>query len=116
MPRSVARDMRTAREVLGSWAVDNYLGGRGLNHISVIRKADVMYELSDWGRPLAPREFNNREKLITQLPHGLVRVLRSRARAQGVSLNVLIDRLLHEAVALPSRHEAERVVVGAAFD
>ncbi len=75
-----------------------------------------MYELSDWGRPLAAREFGNRERLTTQLPHGLLRVLRSRAQAQGVSLNVLIDRLLHEAVALPSRHEAERAVVGGAFD
>jgi len=74
-----------------------------------------MYELSDWGRPLAPQEFSNREKLTTHLPPGLVRVLRSRARAQGVSLNMLIDRLLHEAIALPSRHEAERAVVGA-FD
>ncbi|MEE9298485.1 MAG: hypothetical protein V3V29_05560 [Acidimicrobiia bacterium] len=84
-----------------------------LNHKSVIWKAEVMYELSDWGQPVAPSEFASRERLITQLPHGLVRVLRSRARAQGVSLNVLIDRLLHEALAMPSHHQQ---TVGAAFD
>ena len=51
-----------------------------------------MYELSDWGSPEAPPEFTNREKLVTQLPHSLVRVLRSRARVQGISLNVFIDQ------------------------
>lgn len=87
------------------------------NHKSVIRKAEVMYELSDWGSPLAPPEFTNREKVTAQLPYSLVRVLRSRARAQGVSLNVLVDRLLHEAVALPNRREGEpAATVAAAFD
>jgi predicted HicB family RNase H-like nuclease len=75
-----------------------------------------MYELSDWGSPVAPPEFTNREKLITQLPHSLVRILRSRARVQGVSLNMYIDQLLHEALSLPSRHESERATVGSAFD
>ncbi len=75
-----------------------------------------MYELKDWGRPMAPPEATNHEKLTTQLPHSLVRVLRSRARAQGISLSVLVDRLLHEALDLPGRHETERAVVGAAFD
>lgn len=68
-----------------------------------------MYDLADWGRPLAPPEFSRTEKLTTQLPHSLVRVLRSRARARGVSINTLIERLLHDALALPSHLEAERV-------
>ncbi len=82
----------------------------------VIPKVENMYELSDWGRPMAPPEVTNREKLTTQLPHSLIRVLRSRARVQGVSLNVFIDQLLHEALSLPSRHETERATVGSAFD
>jgi predicted HicB family RNase H-like nuclease len=72
-----------------------------------------MYELADWGTPMAPPEVLQREKIIAQLPHGLVRVLRSRARGQGVSLNTLIDRLLHEAVSLPARHDTERVTAAA---
>lgn len=74
-----------------------------------------MYELSDWGRPVANVDWGARERLTAQLPHSLVRVLRSRARAQGVSLNTLIDRLLHEALALPGP-EAERVGVAASLD
>lgn len=60
-----------------------------------------MYEQSDWGRPVAAPEWGARERLTAQLPQTLVRVLRSRARAQGVSVNTLIDRLLHEAMAIP---------------
>jgi predicted HicB family RNase H-like nuclease len=82
----------------------------------VIPKVVNMYELSDWGRPMAPPEVTNRERVTTQLPHSLIRVLRSRARVQGVSLNVFIDQLLHEALSLPSRHETERATVGSAFD
>lgn len=76
-------------------------------------KGGVMYELSDWGQPVSPSEFASRERLSTQLPHSLVRILRSRARAQGISLNDLIDRLLHEALAMSARHQEP---VGAAFD
>ncbi len=112
----VARNARTARKILGSTPVDNYLHVEELNHNPVIRKVEIMYELSDWGRPMAPPEFTNREKLAVQLPHSLVRVLRSRARAQGVSLNVLIDQVLHEALALPRRHGAEQASVVSAFD
>jgi len=76
-----------------------------------------MYELSDWGRPVAPPEALNREKLTTQLPHSLIRVLRSRARAQGISLNMLVDRLLHEAIAVPARREIEQAAnIMVAFD
>lgn len=72
-----------------------------------------MYELADWGAPVAPPEVTQREKIIAQLPHGLVRVLRSRARGQGISLNTLLDRLLHEAVALPYRPASERITASA---
>jgi len=75
-----------------------------------------MYELSDWGSPVASPEFTNRETLTTQLPSSLVRILRSRARLQGVSLNAFIDQLLHEALSLPSRHATERATVGSTFD
>jgi predicted HicB family RNase H-like nuclease len=72
-----------------------------------------MYEMSDWGRPVASPEWGGRERLTTQLPHSLVRVLRSRARAQGVSLNVLVDRLLHEALSMtPVDSQQTGMVVG----
>ena len=75
-----------------------------------------MYELADWGRPMAAPEVTNREKLTVHLPHSLVRVLRSRARVQGVSLDVIIDRVLHDALTVPHRHGTEQVSVLAAFD
>jgi hypothetical protein len=75
-----------------------------------------MYELSGWGRPVSNPEWGSRERLTTQLPHSLVRVLRSRARAQGVSLNTLIDRLLHEALDIPGEVAAERAGVAVGFD
>lgn len=75
-----------------------------------------MYELSGWGQPVSNPEWGARERLSTQLPHHLVRILRSRARAQGVSLNTLIDRLLHEALDIPGESVAERTGVGAGFD
>lgn len=71
-----------------------------------------MYELSNWGRPVDPPEWGPRERLTAQLPQALVRVLRSRARAQGISVNLLVDRLLHQALALPS---AEAARAGADF-
>lgn len=70
-----------------------------------------MYDLADWGRPVAPSEMMNRERLTTQLPHSLVRVLRSRARATGVSLDVLIDSLLHEALSIPTGSEPHEDLV-----
>jgi len=85
-----------------------------LNHELVIWKAEIMYELSDWGSPVANPEWGARERINAQLPPGLVRVLRSRARAQGVSLNTLVDRLLHQALSMPALPEAEQMgaVVG----
>jgi hypothetical protein len=59
-----------------------------------------MYELADWGRPLAPDWTEPRERLDARLPVHLVRVLRSRARAEGVSMSVLVHRLITEAMGL----------------
>lgn len=63
-----------------------------------------MYELADWGRP-APAEWAEpRERIDVRLPAGLVRVLRSRARAEGVSLSILLERFAREAMHLePAR-------------
>lgn len=63
-----------------------------------------MYELADWGRP-APAEWAEpRERIDVRLPTGLVRVLRSRARAEGVSLSILLERFAREAMHLePAR-------------
>jgi len=65
-----------------------------------------MYDLADWGTPMAPAEQAQRDRIITYLPHTVVRVLRSRARAQGISLDTLLDRLLHDALDLPARDHA----------
>lgn len=70
-----------------------------------------MYEMADWGRPVSAPEWGARERLTAQLPLSLVRVLRSRARAQGVSVNTLIDRLLHEALAIPIERDDPVVAV-----
>lgn len=68
--------------------------------MGVIWEAETMHETSDWGRPMAPPDWVTRERITARLPHGLIRVLRSRARAQGIPLNVLLDRLLHQALAM----------------
>lgn len=107
---------RNAREIHRMQSVDNYLAVLEPKSHRCDSKAEQMYELSDWGSPVAPPEFIDREKLTTRLPHSLVRVLRSRARVQGVSLNVFIDQLLHQALALPDRHESDRATFGSAFD
>lgn len=75
-----------------------------------------MYELADWGQPVPPDWDHPRERLETRLPANLVRVLRSRARAEGVSMSVLVHRLLSEAMGLsggPGRHVE---YAGSAFD
>jgi hypothetical protein len=69
-----------------------------------------MYELADWGSPVAPAELAQLDRVITHLPHTLVRVLRSRARAQGISIDTLVDRLLHEALAMPGHQQHPRMV------
>jgi len=63
---------------------------------------EAMYDLADWGRPVAPEWEEPRERLDARLPVHLVRVLRSRARAEGVSMSVLVHRLISEAMDLPA--------------
>lgn len=75
-----------------------------------------MYELSGWGEPVASPDWGARERVSVSLPAGMVRILRSRARAQGISVNALLDRLLHEALALPGDPESERVGMYAVAD
>ena len=61
-----------------------------------------MYELADWGRP-APAEWSQpRERVEVKLPAGMVRVLRGRARAEGISMSVLMQRLVAGALNLDS--------------
>jgi len=57
-----------------------------------------MYELADWGSPVPPEWASPRERLDTRLPAGFVKLLRSRARAEGVTVSVLVHRLLSEAM------------------
>jgi len=63
-----------------------------------------MYELADWGSPVAPDWEQPRERLDARLPSNLVRVLRSRARAEGVSVSVLVQRLLSDAIGVRADH------------
>jgi len=57
-----------------------------------------MYELADWGRP-APAEWTEpRERVDVRLPPSLVRVLRSRARSENVSLSVVVERFVRDAM------------------
>lgn len=60
-----------------------------------------MYDLTTWGQPAAPDWTEPRERLEARLPSHLVRVLRSRARSEGVSMSVLVHRLISEAMDLP---------------
>jgi hypothetical protein len=69
-----------------------------------------MYELADWGTPVEPAELAQRERLTMSLEHTLVRVLRSRARAQGVTTDALLDRILHEALSMPGHRQHPRVI------
>lgn len=63
-----------------------------------------MYELADWGSPAPAESTHVRERIDIRLPVGLVRVLRSRARAEGVSLSLLLERFTREAMHLePAR-------------
>jgi hypothetical protein len=74
-----------------------------------------MYELADWGQPVAPDWEHPRERLDARLPANLIRVLRSMARAEGVSVSVLVHRLLSDAIG---RNETADDVepVGSGFD
>jgi hypothetical protein len=59
-----------------------------------------MYELADWGRP-APADWREpRERIEVRLPPALVRVLHSRARSENVSVSVLIEDFVRQAMHL----------------
>ena len=64
-----------------------------------------MYELADWGRP-APAEWSEpRERIDVRLPPSLVRVLRARARSENVSVSVVVERFVREAMHIsPAGH------------
>ena len=65
-----------------------------------------MYELADWGRPAPPEWGEPRERIDVRLPSNLVRVLRSRARSENVSLSILVERFVRDAMHLtPSGRE-----------
>jgi hypothetical protein len=66
-----------------------------------------MYDLADWGQPVDPDWVEPRERLDARLPAHLVRILRSRARAEGVSMSVLVHRLITEAMDLPAARRME---------
>ena len=57
-----------------------------------------MYELVDWGQPAPSDWMAPSERFETRLPVELVRLLRRRARIEGVSLRELVQRILSEAV------------------
>lgn len=57
-----------------------------------------MYDVADWGSPVQQDWSLQRERVTTRLPISLVRVIRSRARAQGVSTQVMMQQLLADAL------------------
>jgi hypothetical protein len=59
-----------------------------------------MYELADWGRPMAPEWAQPMERIDARLPGSLIRLLRRRARGEGVSISALMTRLLTEALGV----------------
>lgn len=63
-----------------------------------------MYELADWGQPMAAEWQQPMERFDARLPSSLIRVLRRRARAEGVSVSVLVHRLLTEAMGVRVAH------------
>ena len=67
-----------------------------------------MYELANWGTPIEPEWTEPRERLEARLPTHLVRVLRSRARAEGVSLSTLVHRMLARSLDMPAPGTSHR--------
>ncbi len=59
-----------------------------------------MYDTVDWGSPAPPEWSRPGERIDLNLPATLIRVLRSRARAEGVSVSVLVQRLVSGALNL----------------
>lgn len=71
-----------------------------------------MYDLADWGTPVRQDWAQQRERMTARLPSSLVRVIRSRARAQGVSTQTMMQQLLCEALGVPTiQHSADPVPV-----
>lgn len=71
-----------------------------------------MYELADWGQPVAPEWEQPMERFDARLPASLIRVLRRRARSEGVSVSALMHRLLTEALGVRAGSQRD----GEAFD
>jgi hypothetical protein len=67
-----------------------------------------MYELANWGTPVEPEWSEPRERLEARLPTHLVRVLRSRARAEGVSMSALLHRLIARSLDMPAPGTSHR--------
>jgi hypothetical protein len=67
-----------------------------------------MYELANWGTPIEPEWTEPRERLEARLPTNLVRVLRSRARAEGVNMSTLVHRLLARSLDMPAPGSSHR--------
>ena len=56
----------------------------------------------DWGTPRPAAEWAAaRERLVARVPVEVARALRERARVEGVSLSVLVGRLLAASVDMP---------------
>jgi predicted DNA binding CopG/RHH family protein len=71
-----------------------------------------MYDLADWGSPVRQDWAQQRERMAARLPSSLVRVIRSRARAQGVSTQAMVQQLLSEALGVSNvPHSADPVPV-----
>jgi hypothetical protein len=59
----------------------------------------------DWGSPRPAAEWvAARERLVARVPVEVARALRERARVEGVSLSVLVGRLLSASLDMPCEH------------
>ena len=82
-------------EILDLRALRGY-PGEGY-HTNVIY---MMHDLVDWGTPLRPTEWSTAgERIIARLPLDLAAALRSRARFDGVSVGVLVRRLVESGLS-----------------
>ena len=55
----------------------------------------------DWGEPRPADWGGPREPLSTRLPPDLVRRIRVRARSQGISVSMMVQRLLEAGLEAP---------------
>ena len=58
---------------------------------------------SDWGEPRPADWMGPGETLSARLPPDLVREVRERSRSQGVSVSVMVHRLLEAGLDVPVR-------------